>query len=158
MATFTSEQAAAGFPRRRLPHGEVGGVYGKYDIGATAPAENDVYELLWIPAGATVVGGFFQASDIDEGGAEQFNMDIGTSSDPDMFGNYSIITGDAGSVKPEVGIWFPFGGQLFAAGAGPVTFTEDTKLQAICNAAASDYKANSVMHMVAWYTFLMTVS
>jgi hypothetical protein len=141
MATFTSSQVASG--RAFSPIiGNPGVItaYGQIEVTAN-PADNDIYELVRVPAGATVVGGYVMAADIDTG-TETLDIDIGwaangaQNADPDGFGNLGVWTGDAVSgVKPEVGNYFPLGGVLFST--GPQTFTRETIIQAEANAAAN---------------------
>lgn len=141
MATFTSDQVASGrTPANIQAAGTVHRVYGAIDIGAN-PADGDIYQLVTIPAGATVVGGYMRAEDIDTG-TEALDIDLGwaangvDAADPDGFGNFGVLTGDAVTgIKPEAGTFLPLGGVLFSA--GPKTFTVKTTIQAEANAAAN---------------------
>ena len=141
MATFTSDQVASGRAHQSLIGSPgVQTVYGMVDIEAN-PADGDIYQLVRLPAGATVVGGALYAVDLDTG-AETLDMDIGwaangaESANPDGFGNLGVWTGDAvAGLRPEAGNYFPLGGELFAS--GPVTFTRETIIQVEANAAAN---------------------
>ena len=141
MATFTSDQVASGrTPSNIQASGTVQRVYGAIDI-ATNPTDGDIYELVKLPAGATVVGGYLRGEDLDTG-TEALDIDIGwaangvDSADPDGFGNLGTWTGDAVTgIKPEAGIYYPLGGVLFSA--GPKTFTVETTIQAECNTTAN---------------------
>jgi hypothetical protein len=140
MATFTSAQVAAG--KVHVPLVANPGVitaYGEINITAN-PADGDIYELVKLPKGATVIGGYLQAVDLDTG-TETLDMDIGwaangvDAADPDGLGNLGVWTGDtAANVKPEVGIYKILGGVLFTE--GPKTFGAETVIQAEANAAA----------------------
>lgn len=110
-----------------------------YNIAA-APADNDIIKFLWVPAGATVVGGFVFGDDIDTG-TEALDFDIGwaangdEAADPDGFGNLGVVTGDVSTHLAVASIWIPFQGVLFSA--GPKTFARKTCLQVEFNAAAN---------------------
>jgi hypothetical protein len=141
MATFTSTQVSSGRAHKPLiADPGVITAYGMIDIAAN-PADGDIYELVRLPAGATVVGGYLQAVDLDTG-TEALDMDIGwaangvDAADPDGFGNLGVLTGDAVTgIKPEAGIYYPLGGVLFSA--GPKSFTNETIVQVEANAAAN---------------------
>lgn len=141
MATFTSDQVASGRAHKPLiADPGVITAYGEINITAN-PADGDIYELVRLPAGAKVVGGYLQAVDLDTG-TEALDMDIGwaangtDAADPDGFGNLGVLTGDAVTgIKPEVGLYYPLGGVLFSA--GPKTFAAETIVQVEANAAAN---------------------
>lgn len=141
MATFTSSQVTSGRAHKPLI-GDPGVItaYGMVDIEAN-PADGDIYELVKVPSGATVVGGYLQAVDLDTG-TEVLDMDIGwaangtDNADPDGFGNLGVLTGDAVTgIKPEAGIYAVLGGVLFSA--GPKTFSAETTIQVEANVAAN---------------------
>ena len=109
----------------------------------TNPVAADTYELCKVPAGATVVGGWFMAPDLDTGG-ETLDMDIGwkangvESADPDGFGNLGVLTGDSfalGNVSLVVGLLYPLQGVLLTA--GPKTFTNETVIEMVANVTAA---------------------
>lgn len=141
MATFTSTQVASGRAHKPLI-GDPGVItaYGMVNIEAN-PADGDIYQMVRVPKGATVVGGYLQAVDLDTG-TEALDMDIGwaangtDAADPDGFGNLGVLTGDAiTGIKPEAGLFYPLGGVLFSA--GPKTFAEETIVQVEANVAAN---------------------
>lgn len=135
MATYRSAQVAAGQVFSGIaPANQVQTVCGIFNI-TTALAQNDVVKLVTLPAGATVVGGYLQAVDIDTG-TEALDIDVGWSANPDGFGNLGVWTGDAVSgFKPDTGNLFNLGGELFVG--GPVSFTAATDIELVCNAAAN---------------------
>lgn len=141
MATFTSDQVASGRAHKPLiADPGVITAYGMIDITAN-PSDGDIYQLVRLPAGATVVGGYLQAVDLDTG-TEALDMDIGwaangvDAADPDGLGNLGVLTGDAVTgIKPEAGLYYPLGGVLFTA--GPKTFSAETIIQVEANAAAN---------------------
>lgn len=107
----------------------------------TALAQDDVVEMYNLPAGATVVGGWLRANDIDTG-TETLDIDIGwaangvDSADPDGFGNLGTWDGDAvAQLRPEAGVLYALGGVLNST--GPKTFTVPTKVQLDVNTAAN---------------------
>lgn len=166
MATYTSDQAAASYP---VPGPQVSGmVYSAVGIFnvATALAQNDIVKMCKVPAGATVIGGQFIADDIDTG-TEALDLDIGwpanggsgtwDGADSDGFGNLGVLTGDA-STAPNLsnvtGTIIPLMG-ILADGQFP-TFTKETTIQLLCNAAANAGGTGYVSLRVD-YVFLPTV-
>lgn len=154
MATFTSTQVSSG----RAHHPQIGdpGVitaYGQIEVEAN-PADGDIYELVKVPSGATVLGGYLYADDLDtDVTAETLDMDIGwaangvDAADPDGLGNLGVWTGDAiTGIKPEVGNYFVLGGVLFTA--GPKTFSAETTIQVEANAAAATFAAGKMWVVV----------
>jgi len=133
MATYQSDQVKAGRVFSGIcPPTQVQTVCGIFNI-ATVLAQNDIVELVKLPAGATVVGGHLRAIDIDTG-TEALDIDIGwaangvENADPDGFGNLGVWTGDTNNT-------FPLAGELFVT--GPKKFTNETTIQLVCNAAAN---------------------
>lgn len=133
MATYQSDQAATG--RAFYPNVGSPGVIracGVFTI-TTALAPNDVIEMLRVPAGATVLGGYLRATDIDTG-TETLDIDIGwaangvDAADEDGFGNLGVWTGDSNND-------FTLGNVLWTA--GPKTFGAETVIQLDVNAAAA---------------------
>lgn len=156
MATFTSTQVSNGQVHEPLVSSPgVITAYGEINVAAN-PADGDIYELVKIPAGATVLGGYLMADDLDTNATETLDMDIGwaangtEAADPDGFGNLGVWTGDAiTGIKPEVGNYFVLGGVLFTT--GPQTFTGETTIQVEANAAAATFAAGK-MWVVVHYT------
>jgi hypothetical protein len=132
MATYYSDQYNSLCYSGIVPSGVVHRVAATFTIG-TALAQNDIIKLLKLPAGATVVGGRLQATDIDTG-TEALDIDIGwaangaENADPDGFGNLGVWTGDSNND-------FAFGNALWAT--GPQSFTNETDIQLVVNAAAN---------------------
>lgn len=138
MATYTADQAAT---TAAVPGHGMGGnckvSCGTVDLG-TAIAANDVVNLCKVPAGAVVFMGWMFGADLDTG-TETLDIDAGwlinddEAADPDGFGNFGVITGDAVTgIKPEVSIWLPLGGVIRSA--GPKLFTAETTLSLDVNA------------------------
>src|ERR1700754_4894497 len=135
MATITATRAAPGFPL--AGHGLSGNLkvaWGSVTVSVD-PAPDDVFEMCKVPNGATVLGGYVQAGDLDSNATETLDIDIGWAAngdeiaDPDGFGNLGIWVGDAvAGVRPEVGNHLPLGGVLFTA--GPKTFNAETVITA----------------------------
>jgi hypothetical protein len=115
MATLTGPKAASGaaVPGLPVPAGVPGIAWGYYSV-ASAPSAADILNICKIPAGATVILGFVQASDLDTNATETLDIDVGWASngtdaaDPDGFGNFGVLTGDAVSeLRPVAGIFLP---------------------------------------------------
>lgn len=153
MATFTSDQVSSGRAHKPLI-GDPGvcRAYGQISITAN-PVASDIYELVRIPAGATVVGGYLYVDDLDTNVSPTLDMDLGwaangaEAADADGFGNNGVLSGDAVTgVKPETGSWRPLGGVLLAT--GPVTFTRETIIQLTCVATAATFAAGKAWVVV----------
>jgi hypothetical protein len=115
MATLTAAAAAAtaAVPSKPIPAGMPGIAVGYYNL-ASAPTAADVINMCKLPAGATVVLGFVQAADLDTNATETLDIDVGWASngtdaaDPDGFGNFGVLTGDAvAEFRPVAGIFLP---------------------------------------------------
>lgn len=141
--TLTATRGKSTFPvYKPCGAGALGVAYGTYTIGANVE-DGDIFEMCRIPAGATIVGGWFYGADLDTG-TETLDMDIGwaangaEAADPDGLGNLGVLTGDAfaaGNVSPVTGLQYPLSGVL-AAGTLP-SFTKETIIQIEANAAAA---------------------
>jgi len=159
--TLTATRAAAGFPVfKPTGAGLLCVAYGTYEVAANVE-DGDIFEMCKVPAGATIVGGYFYADDLDTG-TEALDLDVGwaanggsgdfDSADPDGLGNLGTLTGDAfaaGNVSPVAGLIYPFSG-VFADGDLP-TFTEETTIQVEANTAAGTFTAGA-MSVVVFYT------
>lgn len=147
-------RAASGFPVFRPGAGLMGVAWGTY-THATNLAATTVIEYCRVPKGATIVGGYWCATDLDTNGTEEINIDIGYASngvdvaDTDAFGNLDVLTGDVSVHLTVAGIWVPFQGVLITA--GPLTLNAETVLSALVNVdAATGGTGQSTM--VAYYT------
>lgn len=133
MATLTGPRAAASFPVPGLPEqGALGVAWGYYNVAAN-PTAADIVEMCKLPAGATVIGGFMQAADLDSNATETLDLDCGWAAngvevaDPDGFGNFGVLTGDAvAEFRPVAGVYLPFVNVI--QNSGFQTFTNETKV------------------------------
>lgn len=139
--TLTATRAGVGVNTAGV--GQAGNL--KVAVGTIEIAANvedgDIFEMCKLPAGAVVVMGWVYGDDLDTG-IEALDMDVGwaangeESADPDGFGNLGVWSGDAVTdIKPEVSIYYPFGGVLRAT--GPQLFTAETTIQVEANVAAA---------------------
>jgi hypothetical protein len=159
MATLTAARAAANFPVGGFAGAGVLNVaYGSYTLAAN-PTAADIIKFCKVPAGATVIGGWLRGEDIDTG-TEALDIDIGwaanggtgvgATADPDGFGNFGVITGDAVTeLKPEVSIFLPLNGTLKS---GPVSFDAETSIQGVVNVAANA-GGTGVLWLTVLYVF-----
>lgn len=153
MATYTADRAASTFPVSSfVGAGVLQCAWGKYTHGSNLAAAT-IIEYCRVPAGATVVAGWFRGEDLDTG-TEELDIDIGWAAngaelaDPDGFGNFGVITGDAVTeLKPEVSILLPLNGVLKS---GPVTFTKETVIQGVINTDAATGGTGTTWVQV-WY-------
>ncbi|HEU4804998.1 MAG TPA: hypothetical protein VFS91_04200 [Nitrobacter sp.] len=116
MVTLTGTRAATAFPVPGLPIPAncPGIAWGYYNV-ATAPSAADVINICKLPANSTVILGFIQAADLDTNATETLDIDVGwlgngtDAADPDGFGNFGVLTGDAvAEFRPVAGIFLPF--------------------------------------------------
>lgn len=156
MATYTASQAATG---AAVPGHGMGGnlkvACGSMEIG-TAVAVNDVLQFCKVPAGAVVIGGWLMGDDIDTNATETLDIDIGwaangeEAADPDGFGNFGVITGDAvAEFKPEVSIFMWLGGVLRTT--APQLFTAETTIQGDVNAVAATGGTGTLTLVVLYF-------
>lgn len=153
--TLTADRAKDKFPV--AAHGDAMTLKvatGKYDVAANVE-DGDIFELCKLPKDAVVVGGVFYADDLDTG-TETLDLDIGwaangsDAADPDGFGNYGVLTGDAVTgVKPETGTLLPLAGVLITG--GPKKFAAETTIQAEANAAAATFAAGTISVVVYYF-------
>ena len=142
MAIFQSPEIIAGNPAfQSHVAGTLSCFCNSINIAAN-PTAADTYEFGVVPAGATVVGGWLMAPDLDTNATETLDMDIGwqangvEAADPDGFGNLGVLVGDAlAEYKPVAGIIMPLQGVLLTA--GPQTFTNETVIEVVCNVTAA---------------------
>jgi hypothetical protein len=156
MATLVGPHAKANFPTPSLPstQGVLGVAWGIYNA-TTALAQNDVIRFCKLPAGAVVIGGFFQAADIDTG-TEALDIDIGWEAngtdvaDTDGFGNLGTLDGDAVSqFRPVAGIYYPF--LNIVQDSGYKQFAAETYVSGLVNTAANA-GGTGVLKVVVFFT------
>lgn len=67
----------------------------------SAPTTSDTLQFFYLPAGATVLGGMLEASDMDTAGSPTLTLNAGDAGDPDRL--YSLTTiGQAGAASPSM--------------------------------------------------------
>ena len=153
--TLTATRAADTFPVFKASGaGIVCAAYGTYAVAANVE-DGDIFEMCKIPGGATIVGGHFYGADLDTG-TEALDMDCGwaangnEAADPDGFGNFGTITGDAvAGIKPEVSIFLPFGGAMRTV--GPRLFTAETVVQIEANTASNAGHTGTITVAVLYF-------
>jgi len=103
MATFTAAAAASTVS---TPHGTSKGqavtVTGSYTMTA-APALNDVFEMVRVPSGATIINVMLTATDIDTDGSPTVVLDVGDGSDTDRYIDGATI-GQAGGITAALNV------------------------------------------------------
>jgi len=142
MADITNIRAAADFPVFQSHASGLKCVaYGTETLAAN-PTADDILSMCKVPAGAVVLGGTLFADDLDTNATETLDIDVGWAAnadevaDPDGFGNFGVLTGDAvAEYKPVAGIIMPLQGVLLTA--GPKTFTAETTIIITFIAAAA---------------------
>jgi hypothetical protein len=155
MANLTAARAESTFPVfQSHAAGQLCVAMGTIAI-TTNPTIADVWSMCKVPAGATVVGGYFYASDMDTNATETIDFDVGWAAnddevaDPDGFGNFGVQTGDAITELKPSGVYLPLQGVLFTA--GPKTFTAETTLTVTAVAAAATFAAGQATLVVHYF-------
>lgn len=156
MATIIGTRAASNVaPYTGIGSGNLCVAYGHYDIAAN-PTAADVIQLCRLPRGAVVLDGTFRLEDIDSNESEEVNIDLGYAAngvdvaDPDAFGNFDVITGDAvAGYKPVAGTIFPLDGEL---ANGPITLNAETVVQAVVNVDAATFSAGTIFVVIYYVT------
>jgi hypothetical protein len=152
MATVTAARAADDFPVTSGYSGQALVAWGTYEI-AVALSKGDIIEFCKLPKGAVVLGGRLYGDDIDTG-TEELEIDIGTASDPDMFLNSGVLSGDAvAEVVPQAGINIALGGTLQSD--GPTALAADTTIIGTITAAAKA-GGTGTLSLYLLYTMSMT--
>lgn len=135
------------------PAMNVKAAHGTVTIDASTE-DGDIFQVLYVPAGATIIGGWILAGD-GETGIEGLDIDIGwaangvDAADPDGFGNLGVWTGGVGhGGSSEAGNHLLLGGVLTSV--GPKTFTVDTLIQLETNVAAGTGAAMEVTVVVLY--------
>lgn len=129
--------------------GALVGLYGSVEISSSQSA-SDTINFFTAPKGFTPVWGWLYGDDIDTG-TETYDLNIGTASDDDAYGNLGVLTGDAvAGIKPETGISMPLGGTLLTT--KPTELTADTDIIGTVVAAANAGGTGTVtLLMVGFY-------
>lgn len=147
MATYSTDQVTNKQTYYgHFPSNVVQQVCGVFEI-STALAADDIVEMVKLPAGATVIGGYLRATDIDTG-TETLDIDVGwaangtETADEDGFGNLGVWTGDSNNN-------FELAGVLYTT--GPQYFTEETTIQLDVNAAANAGGTGKIWLVVDFY-------
>ena len=145
MTTFTATRAATTFPVAQSHiAGTVCQAWGTIAIG-TNPVDGDIYQMCWVPNGATVTGGYMVIEDIDTHATETLDLMIGWAAngdevaDPNGLMLAKVLNGDISVHADIAGSRIEFGGVL--TGDGPKTFDAATLIQVEANTACATFAA-----------------
>jgi len=157
--TLTAARGTSTFPV--AASGQAGNLkvaWGTYAVAA-ALEDGDIFEMHWVPPGATIIGGWYQSGDMDTKTATEAldNMVGWAANDSDVADDNglitaSTITGDISVHLSVAGTFIHYGGVIVTA--GPKTFTKaggKTKIQVENNTAAGTFAAVQ-MNVVSLYT------
>lgn len=129
---------------------------GTYEI-ASALSATDTVTFCSIPANSTVVFGFLSGDDIDTG-AEELEIDVGDGTDPDLYLDSGVITGDAvTNLLPTYasgGLFFlPFNGVLKNGPLTPTADSTDANISKIIGTITAAAKAGGTgtLNLLALY-------
>jgi hypothetical protein len=152
MTTYTTTRGSSTFPvAGPATQGVAQVAVGVYDY-ATNIAAASIIHFCRVPKGATVYGGFVQASDLDTNGSEEIDFDIGWAAngvdavDEDGFGNFGAQTGDVSLHLPVAGIWMPFANIIQSPGFK--TFGAETIITGVVNVDAATLTAGTLKVVV----------
>ena len=156
MATLISSRAASTVaPFTGLGAGNACVAYGHYDLAAN-PTAADIIQLCRLPKGAVVLGGWVSIEDIDTNATEEVDIDLGfagngvDTADPDAFGNFDVLTGDAVAGYTIVaGSHLPLRGVLTN---GPLTLGAETIVQAVVNVDSATFTAGTIFVVIFYVT------
>lgn len=96
MATFTATKAGSTVQARATLH--ITEAHGSITLTA-APALNDVFQMVKVPAGATVLYVAINSTDMDTNGTPTLNFDVGDGGDTDRFITNSQVGRTGGTAK-----------------------------------------------------------
>ena len=145
--TFTATRGASTFP---IAQSHIGGTvcqaWGTIALG-TNIVDGDIWQMCWVPKGATITGGFIHIEDIDTG-TEAADLMIGWAAngtddaDPNGLLLAHVFTGDISVHLDIASSKVFFGGVL--TGAGPKTLAAKTLIQVEANTAADTFAAGQM--------------
>lgn len=133
-STFKSNKVTSSYQPRTQPAGTVS-VFGRLSIG-TAPGANDVYQLFYVPAGATLLYGYMKPSDMDTGGPT-LAFHLGDDLDTDRY----LVSTTVGQSTTLVEFQAPITANGF------YTYTADNTVDLICTVAATTFVAGTIDFM-----------
>lgn len=70
---------------------------------SSAPTTSDTLEFGYLPSGATVIGGYIEASDMDTNGTPALTLHVGDSGDADRYFASSTV-GQAGTASTSAAV------------------------------------------------------
>lgn len=155
--TLTSARASATFPVAASgPAGDLKAGWGTYAVAATLE-DGDIFEMHWVPDGATIIGGWYQSGDMDTGIEAVDNMtgwaaNNSDAADPNGLVLAGTLTGDISVHLDVASTFIHYGGVITSA--GPKTFTAGggaTKVQVENNTAPTTFAAVQLT-VVSLYT------
>ena len=152
--TLTATRAASTFPATQyFGAGVLQCAWGTYAVAANVE-DGDIFAMCKVPAGATIVGGYFSMEDMDTG-TETLDLMLGWAAngvddaDPNGLLLAGVKTGDISVHLDVAGTWMPLGGLMLSG--GPVTLSAETTIQVEANAAATTFAAGQ-RSVVIYYT------
>lgn len=138
MATYQADRAQAEIQPRELHAGAVPFV-ASFTV-STALAENDVIEMVKVPAGATVVDLWLSAEDLDTGATPSITLDVGDGDDTDRYLAGSTIGQAGGFARMDT-----------QTGAGHSYAAEDT-IDVLVSAAVATGATDVTVKLGGFYT------
>jgi hypothetical protein len=152
--TLTSVQAAANYPVNAFSGAGVLQVaWGTYAVAATFE-DGDIIKICKVPAGATIINGYLQMEDLDDGtGALDVMLGWAANGSDAADPNGLILAGaKPGTISVHLDIassLIHFGGVI--TGDGPKTFAKETTIQLEANTPSNSFAAGRIT-VVVYYT------
>lgn len=136
MTTYLSNKAQAGVSPKQNHIGSIP-VYASYAF-ASAPALNDLVQMMTIPAGATIVSVVLDSDKIDTNGTPTMKFDVGDGTVANRFLAASTLPQTGGAAVANV------------AAAYGYNYAANTPLFVKVNAAAATFAAGTVRLLVEY--------
>lgn len=114
------------------------------------PAAGTVVEMVRVPAGAAITGGWLRGDRIDAAtSTAALDVDVGYSDDTDALGNFGVLNATAvAAVKPTSDYLYALHGVL---SSGALSLTSETVISLLINASATTFATGKLAVMVDYY-------
>ncbi len=135
MATSLGSKMASGVVPKYLHNGDITVVA---TITPAAAATNDIFQMLKVPAGTSIVDMTLDSDDLDSNGAPTILLDVGDTTTANKFIAASNVAQAGGVARAS------------AKGFVGVTYASDTIIQIKVNTGAATFQAGSIRLAVTY--------
>lgn len=114
------------------------------------PAAATTVEMVRVPAGAVITGGWLRGNRIDAAtSTAALDVDVGYSDDTDALGNFGVLAATAvAGVKPASDYLYALHGVL---ASGALSLTSETVISLLINASATTFATGKLSLTVDYY-------